>query len=157
MFPFYSLCFLYELFRKQPYLYQIAIRIGHIAGALAPRFRGGRKDRLCAIVERMLVFLIYIGEGGHIKCQFHCAVHSVWIIELTRDHLLESISGEEDDAHITQRHLHVGLDAIPIGGEAEGTRVEIDSRFVVVGEESNGVEFESFLHLFIVLLFFYSW
>jgi hypothetical protein len=142
-----------SIINKRTYLNQIAIGISHIACALAPRFRGGGKDRLCAIVKRILVFLIYISEGGYIKCQFHCAVQSVWIIELTRDHLFEGISGEEDDAHIAQRHLHVGLNAIPIGGEAKGTCVEIDSSFVVVGEEPYGIEGETrmrsgFLSLF---------
>ena len=143
-----------ELFRKRPYLNQIAIGIGNIACALAPRLSGGRKDRLCAIVERILVFPIYISEGGYIKCQFYSTIEPLRILKLLRNHLFEGVSGKEDDAHIAQLHLHVGLNAIPIGGEAECTCVEIDSCFVVVGEESYGIEGETrtrsgFFHCFI--------
>ena len=51
------------------------------------------------------------------------------------------------DTHVAQRHLHVRLDAVPIGGESERLRVENDSCFVVAGEKPHGVEFESFFHI----------
>ena len=64
----------HELFQKRANLYQIAVGIGHIAGALPPRLCGGRKDGGGAIRKRMLVFLVDISESGHVECQFHRAV-----------------------------------------------------------------------------------
>ena len=118
----------------------------HIAGALAPRLCGGRKNGGGTIREGMLIFLVNIGIRRNIECQFYSTIKPLGVLELPRDHLLESFTREEDNTHFAQRHLHVGLDAIPIGGETEGLRVEIDSRFVVAGEKSHGVEFESFFH-----------
>ena len=97
-------------------------------------------------------FVIDISEGGHVECQFYSTIEPLGILELPRDHLFESVTREEYDTHFAQRHLHVRLDAVPIGGEAEGLCVEIDSRLVVAGEKSHGVEFESFFHLLVVLL-----
>ena len=64
---FHCICF-YELFRKRTNLYQISVWVGHIAGALAPRFCGGRKNRYCSMVEGMLIFLVNIGIRRNIEC-----------------------------------------------------------------------------------------
>ena len=85
---------------KRAYLYQIAVRVGHIAGALPPRFSGGRKNGLGTIFKCMQVSLIHISEGGHVEGKFHCAVKAIGILELLRHHLLKSVTREEDDAHI---------------------------------------------------------
>ena len=146
---------IHKLFCKRTYLYQITIGVGHIAGALSPRLSGGRKNGGSAIRERMLVFLVDIGEGGHVECQFYCTVEPLGILKFPSDHLFESVTWEEDDAHFTQRHLHVRLDAVPIGGESEGLRVEIDSRFVVAGENPHGVEFES-IHCYFFIFFIFT-
>ena len=97
----------------------IAVWIGHIAGALSPRLCDGRKNGGGAIRERMLVFHIDIGESGYIECQFYSTVEPLGILELSGNHLFESITRIEDDTHTAQHHLHVGLDAVPIGSESE--------------------------------------
>ena len=124
----------YVLFRKRTYLYQISVWIGHIAGTLAPRFCGWRKNGDGTIRERMLVFFIDISEGGHIECQFYSTIDPFRILKLSREHLLESVTREEDHAHVAQRHLHVGLNAVPLGSETEGLCVEIDSSLIVAGK-----------------------
>ena len=98
----------------------------------------------------MLVFLIDISEGGHVECQFYSTVESLRILKLPRDHLFESVTREENDTHVAEHHLYIGLNAVPIGGKTKGFRVEIDSRFVVAGEKPYGVEFESFFHLYAI-------
>ena len=100
----------------------------------------------------MLIFLVDIGEGGHVESQFPCAVETFGIMEFVCDHLLEASAWKENDAHLAQLHLYVGLDAIPIGSESKGFCVEIDSGFIVSCEKAYGVEFES-CHFLVVLIF----
>ena len=72
------------------------------------------------------------------------------ILKLPGDHLLEIVTWEKDDAHVVERHLHIGLNAVPISSETECLCVEIDSRFIVAGEKPHGVEFE-FIHCYFTL------
>ena len=134
----------HELFRKRANLYQISVGIGYITGALSPRLCGGRKNRGCTIRECMLVFLVDISICGHIECQFHRTIEALGILKLPRDHLFESVSWIEYDAHVAQQHLYVRLNTIPISGKAEGLRIEIHRCFIVAGEKTHGVEVNLF-------------
>ena len=87
-----------------------------------------------AVVQRIPVFLVHIGKRRNIKCQFHCTVEAIRVLERLRNHLLKRLAREKDDAHIVKLHFDIGLHAVPVGGEAEGLRVEIDRRPIVSGK-----------------------
>ena len=86
------------------------------------------------MVDGILILFVHVSESRHVECQFHSAVEAFGIQEFLGDHLLEGLAWEEDDAHIAQCHLHMGLDAVPLGGEAEHLRVEFNGHLVVTGE-----------------------
>ena len=95
------------------------------------------------MVDGILILFVHVSESRHVECQFHSAVETFGILEFLGYHLLEGLTGEEDDAHIAQCHLHIGLDAVPLSGEAEYLCVEFNGGLVVTGEQSDGVENES--------------
>ena len=84
----------------------------------------------------MLVFPIYISEGGHIECQFYSTIEPFGILEIQRYHMFEIATRIEDDTHFAQHHLHIGLNAVPIGGKTKSFYIEINSSLIVAGKKA---------------------
>ena len=88
----------YLSFNKRRNLYQVALWVGHIAGALSPRLCRRGKDRLSTHAYCTIILLIDISKCGNIEGQFQCTISTIGIGILMRCHLLEGVAGEEDDA-----------------------------------------------------------
>ena len=85
-------------FYKRRYLYQIAFRVGNIAGALSPRLCRRGEYGFRSHAYRAVILLVNISKGGDIAGSLHSAVGAIGIGILAGCHLLESVSGEEEDA-----------------------------------------------------------